>query len=202
MSQETLIIFTRYPEPGITKTRMIPILGATGAANLQRQMTETTVNKGKKLVWERSIELMIYFSGGNKDLIQTWLGQDLNYHSQSQGDLGQRMSSAFAEAFAMGRKRVVLIGIDCPKLNTILLNQAFALLSQQDLILGPALDGGYYLIGLNRWLPELFIGIAWGTETVFLQTQVIANKLSLKVDYLPMLRDVDRPEDLIQLSIS
>ncbi len=106
------------------------------------------------------------------------------------------MCSAFARAFAAGNERVVTIGIDCPDLNELLLNQAFELLKQKDLILGVAEDGGYYLIGLSRLISELFVGISWGSDRVLAQTKNIAERLGLNTDYLPPLNDIDRPEDL------
>ncbi len=193
---ETLIVFTRYPEPGKTKTRMIPALGAEGAANLQRQLTEHTLKQVKKLQSIRSVSLEFHFAGGNQQLMKEWLGENLTYYPQQTGDLGERMHSAFAQAFAAGINRVVTIGIDCPDIDESLLNQAFELLKQKDLVLGSAEDGGYYLIGLSRLIPELFVGIDWGSDRVSRQTTNIAKKLGLEFDYLTTLNDIDRPEDL------
>ncbi|MDJ0682536.1 MAG: TIGR04282 family arsenosugar biosynthesis glycosyltransferase [Xenococcaceae cyanobacterium MO_167.B52] len=192
----TLIIFTRYPEPGKTKTRMIPALGAEGAAELQRQMSEHTLKTAQQ--WQKSSggNIAIYFAGGNVSLMSNWLGKNLTYYPQVTGDLGDRMKSAFNQAFDNGATRVVIIGIDCPDINLTLLNQAFSSLAKQDLVLGKAEDGGYYLIGLNYLIPKLFQNINWGTSQVLAQTQNIANSLNLNTAYLPMLRDVDRPEDL------
>jgi hypothetical protein len=106
------------------------------------------------------------------------------------------MASAFQGSFETGMNSVVLIGTDCPDLNASLLAQAFQALKQHDLVLGPAEDGGYYLIGLRRLIPELFTGISWSTAEVLQQTQSIAQRLGLAVAYLPLLSDVDRPEDL------
>ena len=195
--EERLIIFTRYPEPGKTKTRMIPALGAEGAAKLQRQMTEHTLVQALELQDNRSLSLEIYFAGGEQNLMQDWLGSHLIYQKQDQGDLGIRIQSAFERSFAVGIKKVVIIGIDCPDINTQLLSQAFEILQTNDLVLGPAEDGGYYLIGLSRLIPELFIDISWGTSEVLAQTLEIANQLEIELDCLPYLKDVDRPEDLV-----
>ncbi|MDJ0649437.1 MAG: TIGR04282 family arsenosugar biosynthesis glycosyltransferase [Xenococcaceae cyanobacterium MO_188.B19] len=196
MANSTLIIFTRYPEPGKTKTRMIPALGAEGAAKLQRQMSEHTLKTATE--WQKSSggNIAIYFAGGNVSLMSNWLGKDLTYYPQKEGNLGYRMESAFNQAFNRGVTRVVTIGIDCPDINLVILNQAFSCLSEKELVLGKAEDGGYYLIGLNYLIPELFQNINWGTSQVLAQTQNIANSLNLNTAYLPMLRDVDRPEDL------
>lgn len=193
---ECLIIFTRYPEPGKTKTRMIPILGAEGAASLQREMTEFTVKQGQKVQQTRRLSLEVHFAGGNWKSMENWLGSDLVYKQQSGGDLGERMNSAFTLSFGEDMTRVVIIGIDCPEVNSSLLAQAFDSLGEYDLVVGPAKDGGYYLIGLKCSVPELFRGVTWGTGAVLAQTTQIAEKLGLSSYYLDLLEDVDRPEDL------
>jgi hypothetical protein len=193
---ETLIIFSRYPEAGKTKTRMIPALGAVGAAELQRQMTQHTIKIAKQLQLFRKISIEVYFAGGSRELMSKWLGKDLNYYPQPEGDLGFKMQSAFDRAFNLGQNRVVTIGIDCPDIDLDILQQAFDSLKNRDLVLGPAIDGGYYLIGMKTLIPELFADINWGTPEVFTKTQQIADNLQLKTTYLTTLRDVDRPEDL------
>lgn len=205
MAKERLIIFTRYPEPGLTKTRLIPALGAKGAANLQRQMTEYALSKVKELQSasrRRSGALLplsveVRFAGGNLSLMQDWLGCDLAYQPQGEGDLGSRMARSLFDAIQANVERVVIIGTDCPGLNAQIIANAFHHLHlAHDLVLGPAIDGGYYLIGLGRFIPELFTGINWGTAEVLQQTIDIAQKLDLSVAYLLELADVDRPEDL------
>lgn len=196
ITKERLLIFTRYPEPGKTKTRLISALGAKGAATLQRQMTEHTLSKARELQKKRSLSLEVRFTGGSLPLMQHWLGSDIIYQPQGEGDLGARMARSLAVAFQEGIDRVVIIGTDCPNLNANLIAKAFHHLDSHDLVLGPALDGGYYLIGVNYLIPELFIGIKWGTSEVFQQAVDIANKLDVSVAYLPQLADVDRPEDL------
>lgn len=194
--KERLIIFTRYPEPGKTKTRMIPTLGASAAAQLQRRMTEHTLAQIKELRARRSLSVEVHFNGGNQQLMEEWLGSELAYRKQREGDLGMRMASAFEASFAAGMTRVVIIGTDCPDLDARLMSQALQGLSEHDLVLGPAKDGGYYLIGLRRLFPELFIGINWGTASVRAQTLEIGENLNLEIAELSALSDVDRPEDL------
>ena len=193
-----LIIFTRYPEPGKTKTRLIPALGAKQAAKLQQTFTESTIQNAQTL--SNSVQIEVHFAGGTTRKMQDWLGQNLILKPQSQGDLGQRMAASFQQAFESGNQRVVIIGIDCPELTPLLLEKAFTLLQNQDLVLGKALDGGYYLIGLQRLIPELFQNIPWGTHTVLQQTVEIAESLKLDLAYLPLLRDIDTPEDLAYLN--
>ena len=128
--------------------------------------------------------------------MQDWLGLDLLYQSQGEGDLGLRMARSLFDAFQSGRKKVIIIGTDCPGLNAQILATAFDKLQNFDLVLGPAIDGGYYLIGLRQPILELFVNIEWGTAQVFQKTVDIAHKLNLlHVNLLP-LADVDRPEDL------
>jgi hypothetical protein len=195
-AKQHLIIFTRYPEPGKTKTRLIPVLGAEGAANLQRQMTEHTLFQVRQLQRICPVSYEVRFTGGNLELIQDWLGCELSYQSQGEGDLGKRMERSLLCAFESGVEQAIIIGTDCPGVNAAILASAFNKLQQCDLVLGPAIDGGYYLIGLQRTISELFTNIDWGTNRVFQQTVDIANKLNLSVIDLPALADVDRPEDL------
>lgn len=197
-SKETLIIFTRYPEVGKTKTRLIPALGEEGAAKLQQKLTEDTIQK----ISQVPVKCRVYFSGGNEQLMKQWLGSEYSYYPQSKGDLGEKLITALKETFSEEMEKVVIIGIDCPDLDATLINQAFSQLSDQDLVLGKAEDGGYYLIGLRDCIPELFQGITWGTDQVLQETVAIAEKLGLKISYLPILNDIDTPEDLEQLNFN
>jgi rSAM/selenodomain-associated transferase 2/rSAM/selenodomain-associated transferase 1 len=199
---ERLIIFTRYPLPGKAKTRLIPALGAEGAANLQRQMTQHTLAQVEALRqgWCGSVE--IRFVGHSLNLeadrqqMQDWLGSQWCYQPQSTGDLGERLSQAKQAAFTDGMERVVTIGTDCPDLDAVRMQQAFQLLKNYDVVLGPATDGGYYLIGLRKFVPDFFVNIAWSTEMVLQQTVAIAERLGYSVAFLDALTDVDRPADL------
>ncbi|AFZ27664.1 hypothetical protein Cylst_5664 [Cylindrospermum stagnale PCC 7417] len=194
--KQHLIVFTRYPEPGKTKTRLIPALGNVGAANLQRQMTEHTIFQVKELQKTTALSVEVRFAGGDLQLMQDWLGLGLVYQSQGGGDLGERMMRSLLDAFQSGAEQVIIIGSDCPGLSEQILATAFEQLQVFDLVLGPAIDGGYYLIGLRQPMPELFMNIAWGTAQVCQKTVDIALELNLSLIYLPPLADVDRPEDL------
>jgi hypothetical protein len=190
--QNRIIIFTRYPEPGKTKTRLISALGEQGAAQLQKKLTEYTLREVSQL----EADIQVYFSGGNETLMQDWLGNTYQYYPQSNGDLGERLIAALEESFTPEIEKIVIIGIDCPELNADLINEAFEKLSSNDLVLGKAEDGGYYLIGLRHFLPKLFQGIDWGTSVVLQQTIAIAETMGLAISYLPLLNDIDVPEDL------
>lgn len=189
-------MFTRYPQPGRTKTRLIPHLGAEGAAQLQRLMTEHLIKRGLELGRQHPLQFEVHFTGSNLQQIRDWLGQDIIYQAQCEGDLGQRLTHAFRQGFARGRERLLAIGSDCPAIGPTHMVKAFSLLRQHDLVLGPALDGGYYLIGLRQAVPALFQNVAWGTAEVLRQTVAIATQLNLSTAFLEPLPDIDRPEDL------
>ncbi|MGD8353351.1 MAG: TIGR04283 family arsenosugar biosynthesis glycosyltransferase [Pseudomonadota bacterium] len=196
-----LIIFTRYPTPGATKTRLIPALGADGAADLQRQMTEHTLSSLQALGSE-GVTFEIRYEDGDEQAMVKWLGSDLIYVPQGDGDLGSKMRRAFEDAFSRGAGKVVIVGTDCPSLNADDVFEAFDLLNENTLTLGPAADGGYYLIALRsdvpRWVYDLvFPDIPWGTDQVFNATMNALAETGLDVGLLDEKADVDEPEDLI-----
>lgn len=191
-----LIVFTRYPESGKAKTRLIPLLGAEDAADLQRQMTLRTIIIARRVRRRLSAQIDVRYSGGDPAAFGAWLGPDVNYRPQGGGDLGRRMAESLHEAFAEGASEAMIIGSDIPNLTVELLERAFESLARCDLVLGPAFDGGYYLIGLRRAMPELFDNIAWGTGEVLGRTLERAKRLGLSVALLDPLMDIDEPEDL------
>jgi|Deesub1362A_J573_1020465.scaffolds.fasta_scaffold02993_2 hypothetical protein len=195
-SEERLIVFTRLPVPGRVKTRLIPALGPEGAAQLHCRLSERTLALARRLAQARGLELEVRYLGGSAAAIQSWLGEGPLYRPQGEGDLGARMSRALHEALAGGVARVVLVGCDVPELSEDILHRAFQALRRHPLVLGPAADGGYYLVGLSRPAPRIFRGVNWGTARVLAQTRSLAAALGLKPVLLPVLSDVDRPEDL------
>ena len=195
-SGEKIIIFSRYPVPGRAKTRLIPALGPAGAAYLQKSMTEATLEAAATAAGRRGSDIEICFTGADEAAMAAWLGRGRRYRGQEGGSLGDRMEGAFARAFAAGYGRAVLIGSDCPGLSAALICRGLAALEDHDLVLGPAADGGYYLIGLTRPRPGLFRRIAWGGDGVLAETLARAKKGGLRVFLLEELRDVDEPCDL------
>ncbi|MDF1578795.1 MAG: TIGR04282 family arsenosugar biosynthesis glycosyltransferase [Desulfurivibrionaceae bacterium] len=194
--KKKLIIFTRYPEAGRVKTRLIPALGPLGAAGLQQRMTEDTLRIAEEAAAENRLDLEIRYVGGDPGRMADWLGTHRSYCGQGSGDLGEKMTRAFADAFQNHYHQVMLIGADCPALTPRTLADGFAVLLEHELVLGPASDGGYYLIGLTRPCPELFRRQPWGGNVLLSATIVAARKLGLKLYLLEELADVDRPEDL------
>jgi rSAM/selenodomain-associated transferase 2/rSAM/selenodomain-associated transferase 1 len=198
---ERLIVFTRFPESGKTKTRLIPILGAGGAARLQRRMTEHTIAIAAKAGCRPGLTVEVCHEGGSKALMRQWLGPQFSYRPQGPGDIGRRMARAFEAAFRDGAGVTVIVGSDIPRISAEIIHQAFDGLQKNDLVFGPARDGGYYLIGMKNTIPfetcsRLFSGINWGTCDVLSQTLQKAGASGLRFILLETLGDVDRPVDL------
>jgi len=189
---ERLIVFTRYPDPGRVKTRLIPVLGAEGAAQLHEQLTAETLTWTGAFAAERPLRLEVHFEGGTADLMSARFGSGLTYVQQGDGDLGAKLIGATDRIDGP----TVVIGTDCPDLCAAILVTAFDALRSADLVLGPARDGGYYLIGLNRPTPQVFTGIPWGTDRVCGLSQQIATDSGLSVTLLDVLDDIDVPADL------
>ncbi len=192
MNKMRLIVFTRYPEAGRVKTRLIPALGEKEAEVLHRKMVKLTLSQARAF----GGEVEVHFSGGSHQLMKGWLGEELHYRKQKGTTLGERLYNAVVEAFAENNNKVVVIGTDCPGLTTGHIEQAFKLLDRSDLILGPAFDGGYYLIGLTKVVKELFSGIKWGSDLVYRQTIEAAAQANLRIAELEKLADIDYPSDL------
>ncbi len=189
---DRLIIMTRYPEAGRAKTRLIPALGAEGAAGLQRLMTEHTVAQAQRL----GVRTEICFTGGTGAQMRRWLGEKPAFSRQGGGDLGERMARALGRHFRGGGRKAVVIGCDCPDNRTTDIHECFQALDSNECAIGPASDGGYYMIGLRRPAPQLFRGIDWGSGKVLRQTLERASMLGLSMHLLAERRDVDRPEDI------
>ncbi|MCD6390032.1 MAG: TIGR04282 family arsenosugar biosynthesis glycosyltransferase [Desulfobulbaceae bacterium] len=199
-SWEMLLLFTRYPRAGETKTRLIPVLGEQSAAHLQRTMSEKTFAMARKLSRRRKLSLQIHYTGGSQLEMEQWLNGKTTCIRQVAGSLGDRLIHAFRAAFAGRMLKVIAIGTDCPALTPDIVENGFQNLADHDLVLGPALDGGYYLIGLKKEDPALFSQIPWGLDQVLNQTLKRAEKLGLSVHLLEPLADVDRPEDLCHIN--
>lgn len=194
--KKVIIVFTRYPKPGQVKTRLIPELGPERATILHQSMTQHVVACAREAALTTQASLQVHFQGGSREKMMEWLGTGITYHPQRGRDLGERMREAFRRTLREGAHRVVLVGSDLPGLTREILDQAFQALESCQVVLGPTLDGGYYLIGLKEDSPELFFGIPWGSKDVMKSTLERIAKLGLKVKLLEMLEDVDRPQDL------
>lgn len=190
---ERLIVFSRYPVAGRTKTRLIPALGEQGAADLHRAMAEHTLTQARRYARLRPCAVQVWYTGADDSAMRQWLGEDIAYHAQSDGDLGDRLNAA---ARAAGGERRLFIGTDCPGVTDGVLRAATEALDDTDIVLGPATDGGYYLIGVRADHPLPFDDIPWGTGDVLETTKQRCAELGLSVTLLEPLTDIDRPEDL------
>jgi uncharacterized protein len=194
--ESQLIVFTRLPCEGRNKTRLIPALGAAGAAAFHDRLARHTVQRASAFcVASQNVKLVIRLDGGSAQAGQAWLGR-LDFREQGEGDLGERLVRAVRDAFTEGANKVLVIGTDCPELDAATLNQAMDLLDHHPLVFGPAIDGGYYLVGLTKPDSVIFENIAWGGADVLTQSLAAAESAGLGVGLLGFLPDVDLPEDL------
>lgn len=187
----TLIILIKNPIAGKTKTRLAASVGDEKALKMYRQLMDYTQQQTAALP-ETKRDLLYSETVVKGDI---WPESSFHKGVQSGEDLGERMANAFAQAFASGAKKVVIIGSDCPGITTHLLAEAFTELDTNDLVIGPATDGGYYLLGMRKFTPQLFSDIAWSTSEVAKQTLNIATANGLTVTQLVALSDVDYLED-------
>lgn len=188
-----LILFSRLPAPGRVKTRLVPALGAGGAAILQDRVARRLAGRMAHLAERLPLELELCYTGGDEDQARAWLGPGFSCVAQKPGHLGQRMARALARALAQGAPRAVLVGSDLPGLDADILARAFAALERFPLALGPSTDGGYYLVGLGRPAPGLLDEPHWRSLAA-LSSRAAA--LGLEPALLPALRDLDTPDDL------
>ncbi len=186
MPAPRLVLFTRFPEPGRAKTRLIPALGPDGAARVHRRLTERSVAAMRA----SGLPVEVRITGAEPEAFATWLGGDLAFVPQGKGDLGERLARASADA------PVILLGADTPALSAAHLVEAAAALTRSDVVIGPAEDGGYWLLGLSRAMPFLFVDMPWSTDAVFRLTHERLVSAGIQPALLATLADCDRPDDL------
>ena len=191
MALVRLVLFTRDPVPGTAKTRLIPALGGAGAAKLHSHLTERTVSVLRDAQQQQDgLAIEIHTTGGDAASFESWLGSDLQFVQQSDGDLTARLLGALDPA------PVIFFGADTPDLNVDHVQAAILALQSSDVVIGPADDGGYYLIGIAAAYRYLFEDMRWSTEHVTPDTLARAQAHGLRVAMLDTLHDCDRPSDL------
>jgi uncharacterized protein len=191
---DLLLLFLKWPEPGLAKTRLIQALGPETAAAVYRLLAEAEVAATRPEAGE--YDRLFCFSPANAEArVRAWFPGE-GVWAQPEGDLGQRMAKAFQEAFARGATRVALIGTDIPWVTRDLVALSFEALASADVVLGPTHDGGYYLVAMARPLPGLFEGIEWSTSSVLAATRERAEALGLVTRLAPLLTDIDTFDDL------
>ena len=198
-SDRCLLVFVKYPQAGRVKTRLAQSHGRSFAAGLYRAFIYdvlASLSRG-------DYRLRICFDPAAKAVrIRKLLGESYEYRAQQGADLGERMKNAFADCFAEDFRTAVLIGSDCPDLPRQRIHDAFAWLEGPcDAVIGPALDGGYYLIGFksDTFLPDAFCGVSWSGPSVLKQTVDILRARGRRVKRLEPWRDIDTGEDLADL---
>lgn len=191
MTDTALIIFVKKPETGKVKTRLAESIGDEKALQVYQKLLERTLVVTQPL----AIDKFVYYS---PEIVQNDLWNEALYFKalQSEGDLGHKMLTAFQERFAAGYQQVCIIGSDCYQLNSTILEQAFEELRQHDVVIGPSTDGGYYLLGMKKPIPQLFQHKPWSTAQVLEETVAEIKRQQLSCFLLPELTDVDREEDL------
>lgn len=191
-----VLLFAKAPRPGLAKTRLAKEIGSAQAAAVYRTVGShvvAAVGTGYPItVWYEPDDAL--------EEMREWLGE-WEYQPQAEGDLGARMGHAFAMHFERGDRPVIIVGADAPGVDAAVIAQAVAALRSADAVLGPALDGGYYLIGLNALFGRLFDGIAWGGATVLSDTLDRMRSAGRRVTLLHPLRDVDTLTDLQALGL-
>lgn len=196
MADNLLIIFAKYPVPGRVKTRLAARLGDAEAARIYKACAELTIGAVKPGEHHEYDLAVAFWPPEKASSMAKWLGSGMTLSSQQGQDLGSRMHHAFTAGFAQCYKKIIIIGADCPAVTRELILQGFACLAGAHTVMGPATDGGYYLIGLRRSAPGLFEDISWGTNRVAGQTLAKCSALNMTCSMLPVLRDIDRIEDL------
>lgn len=184
--EPNIVLFTRFPQAGSCKTRLIPALGMDGAARLHRRLTERTLG----VLRSAGVEVTVAITGASAAAFADWLGDDLLLTQQSEGDLGARLKP-FIEAAP-----VVVFGADTPELRPRHVQQAITGLAKHKVVIGPAEDGGYYLIAMREPFRELIDNIPWSTDQVLPTTLNRLERLGIRPLLLETLADCDTPEDL------
>lgn len=191
MPRTRLIVFVRAPRAGTVKTRLAEAVGPEAACEAYRRLVQAVLRQVSSLP---NVELR-YAPDDAAAEIAPWLRAGWVARSQGPGGLGQRLETAFAEAFASGHQRVVVIGSDCPEVTGRDIKAAESFLADHDLVIGPARDGGYWLIGLRAPQPRLFQNISWSTAAVLSETLEIARSANLRVQLLRSLADIDTEKE-------
>lgn len=190
-NKSLLIIFYRNPELGKVKTRLAAAIGDAKAYSIYLLLSEHTRTVVEGLPQEKALYYSDYIDDDD-----AWSNERYQKFLQSGVDLGEKMENSFKAAFDSGYKSVCIIGTDCLDLTNKIVSQAFRALSTHDVVIGPAVDGGYYLLGMSYLYSSLFKNKEWGSKTVLTDTLSDVQLLGLTCFQLELLNDIDRVEDL------
>ena len=189
MTNNALIIFTRNPELGKVKTRLASTIGDEKALEIYKELLLHTMETTKNI----DVDVFVFY---DKKIEENDIWPNETYHKfvQSGEDLGEKMQNAFQKLFDLKYQNCIIIGSDLFDLNEKIISDAFQMFDKNDVVIGPAEDGGYYLLGLKKIIPEIFKNKKWGTSSVFEDT--IKDLENLKIEYTKKLNDIDTFEDL------
>jgi rSAM/selenodomain-associated transferase 1 len=193
-NHDLIIIFIKAPRRGEVKTRLAQDIGIEKAQKLYLAMVEDLM---QNLEGQNNFDMQIMvWPEGVESEVSDWLQWEGNIASQASGDLGKKLENAFKNGFSKGYQRIIIIGSDLPLLSNAFITDCFRQLQTHPLVLGPAMDGGYYLIGLQSLYNELFCGIQWSTSNVLKETLQRAAQAGLQYYLLPEMRDIDQYDDI------
>lgn len=187
-----LLFFVRWPEPGRVKSRLASTLGIQEACRIHRLLAEACFQAASNTP---NVQTIVCGTGGTVEQFRSWLPGASDYWLQPETGLGERLSMLFARAFDQGATSVAAIGSDAPTLDSDSIRKAFQSFDQSDVSLLPATDGGYVFVGSSHFIPQLFEGITWGTDSVLAETRAICRKFNLRVAEGAAFQDVDTEAD-------
>jgi hypothetical protein len=188
-----LLIFIKNPIKGRAKTRLAATVGDDEALRIYLELLKHTRNIVEKVDTHRNL-FYSHFINENDE----WNNADFDKQLQIEGDLGEKMAAGFRATFEKGATKAVIVGSDCASLTKEIVDSAFAKLETHDFVIGPADDGGYYLLGMKAFTPKIFQNIAWSTEAVFPQTVDFITNKNKTYALLPTLSDIDYEEDWVK----
>lgn len=192
--RRAVVVFARAPEAGRVKTRLAAAVGNADALAVYRRLGEQIVGAVSGSADHRTV--VAFTPRGSEAAMRGWLGDVVELEPQAEGDLGERMLAAVAARHAAGATRILVVGTDCPAVDATRIAAGFAALDEAEVVLGPALDGGYYLIGVRAPEPALFAGMPWSSPEILARTLDRARAAGLSVRLLPEARDIDTLADL------
>ena len=199
---QCMLVFTKAPEKGTVKTRLAAAIGEGHACRLYERFVPDLLKTLEKAADDGHYTLRVCFHPPASDkAVAAWLGGRYAYLPQRGDNLGERMNNAFREGFAAGHRQILLLGSDIPDLPAGIIHDGFAALKKYGAVIGPSHDGGYYLIGFRSdcFLPDAFAGVRWGTGEVYEKTMALLRFGNRNVSVLPVWRDIDTLEDLMDL---
>lgn len=191
MSKNRLIIFVKNAIEGEVKTRLASSLGDEKALDVYQKLLKITARETSNVNAEKLVSYSKHVEESDDFDKKTY-----EKSVQKKGDLGEKMKHAFKSGFEERFSRIVLIGSDCPEISQSLIDKAFKELAEADSVIGPSDDGGYYLIGLSRFIPEIFDDVEWSTSSVFSSTITALDGMGATYSVLKKLNDIDTESDL------